>query len=134
MKKVVLLIFILHLCGCSTYSSHNQRGPASFSSDDPCHEAMRSYFSRLDLSTAESDFVDDIIDLNRLVDSGKISREEISEIGNSSEWSQFFNAKNFDASEEEQVLVAALLRKSDPDAPVEALQRKYGLLFEFCGL
>lgn len=79
-------------------------------------------------------FVDEVIDANRLIDQGFLSGDDLRVIENSSEWHDFFLSSKVEASSEEQVLVAALLRKSEPNSSIEALQRKYNLLFEFCGL
>tara|TARA_R110000868_G_scaffold269233_1_gene528588 strand:- start:3970 stop:4281 length:312 start_codon:yes stop_codon:yes gene_type:complete len=102
------------------------------SSDDPCKLAMQEYFYRIE-NGAES-YVDEVIDMDRVIDSGRISHEDILKIENSNNWNNYFASLEVEATQEEQRLIAAMLRKADPDAPTSALQRKFGLLFEFCGL
>ena len=132
----LLNIFIL-VFAIGYMSSSKQvllRAPASISGEDPCHMAMRELYSRSNQGLSSQAFVDEVIDLNRLSESGKLSSDEFSAIYDSAEWRNFFVLKEFDASDEEKMMIAGLLQKADPDAPIEALQRKYSLLIEFCGL
>lgn len=130
-----LNIFILVVAiGYTSSSKRIVRGPASITGEDPCHMAMREIYSRSNSSSTSQAFVDGVIDLNRLIESEKLSPDEFSKIYDSPEWRDFFVLKEFDASDEEKIMIAGLLQKADPDAPIEALQRKYSLLIEFCGL
>ena len=131
----LLNIFILGFAIAYTSSTRRQeRSPASISSEDPCHVAMREIYSRSNQLSGSQEFVGEIIDLNRLIESDKLSPDEFSKIYDSTEWRDFFVLKEFDASDEEKIMIAGLLQKADPDAPIEVLQRKYSLLIEFCGL
>lgn len=107
------------------------RMPASVASD-PCKSAMEALLLRSD--APEGGFVDEIIDRTRLLESGRLTQSDLDEIENSVDWRDFFTAQIFSAAHEEQVMIAALLKKSEAGAPIEAVQRKYRLLFEFCGL
>lgn len=130
--NIFILVFAI---GHSSSSKKAYRVPASINADDPCHVAMRELHLRSSTNQVVSPgFVGEVIDLNRLIESDRLSPDEFSDIYNSSQWRDFFVLKEFDASDEEKIMIAALLRKADPDAPVEALQRKYSLLIEFCGL
>ena len=93
---------------------------------------MQEYFYRLD--NGNISYVDEVIDADRVIDSARISHEDILKIENSHEWSDFISSVDVSASLEEKQLIAAMLRKADPDVPTSSLQRKFGLLFEFCGL
>lgn len=128
--KCFVLIALLSLAGCAHNSAH--RYPAAVS-DDPCKAAMTTLLTRSQNGQTVQ-FVDEVIDANRLIDQGFLSGDDLRVIENSSEWHDFFLSSKVEASSEEQVLVAALLRKSEPNSSIEALQRKYNLLFEFCGL
>ncbi len=129
--NVFILVFAL---GHTSSQQKATRVPASVSSHDPCHEAMRDIFSRNLDDVQPDEFIDEVIDLNRLIESERLSPDEFSQIYDSPAWRDYFVTKEFDASDEEKVMIAGLLQKADPDAPVEALQRKYSLLIEFCGL
>ncbi|MFX3675564.1 MAG: hypothetical protein ACN6I6_00865 [bacterium] len=131
MKLFFIAINIVFLTSCSSISGRG-RTPASLASDDPCKQAMQEYFYRLE--SGNTSYVDEVIDADRVIDSARISHEDILKIENSSEWNDFISTIDVSASLEEKQLIAAMLRKADPDAPTSALQRKFGLLFEFCGL
>lgn len=130
MKRLGLVI-LLSLAGCA---HHNpvKRYPAAVG-DDPCKVAMTTLLARAQTEDGLR-FVDEVIDANRLIDQGFLSGDDLRAIETSSEWNDFFLNSRVDASSEEQVLVAALLRKAEPTSSIESLQRKYDLLFEFCGL
>ena len=129
--KRLALVTLFALVGCSHYSPQN-RAPAGVD-EDPCKVAMTTLLLRT--QDGESvQFVDEIIDANRLIDQGFLSGDDLRAIEDSTQWNQFFAHSRVDATSDEQILVAALLRKSEPTSSVEALQRKYNLLFEFCGL
>tara|TARA_R110002049_G_scaffold239471_1_gene412713 strand:+ start:653 stop:1054 length:402 start_codon:yes stop_codon:yes gene_type:complete len=130
----LLNIFILVFALGYTSSHEKLRAPASVAGQDPCHEAMRDLFSRRSGDNISGEFVDDVIDLNRLIESDRLSPDEFNQIYDSPAWRDYFVTKEFNATDEEKVMIAGLLQKADPDAPVEALQRKYSLLIEFCGL
>lgn len=130
-----LNIFILVFAVVYTSSVRQVvRQPASIGGEDPCHTAMRGLYIRSNQDSSGQAFVGEVIDLNRLIESDKLSPDEFSKIYDSPQWRDFFVLKEFDASDEEKIMIAGLLQKADPDAPVEALQRKYSLLIEFCGL
>lgn len=80
------------------------------------------------------EFIDDVISVSRVVESGRISMNDVRAVESSAMWREFIDERQVDATLDEQVLVIALLRNADPDAPVDVVKRKYNLLFEFCGL
>lgn len=105
--------------------------------DDPCRVAMRSLMNNeLNLVSQGSVInIDTHLTREYLLTQGHLKQQDLDIIENSSLWREFLTQQSREiASQDEQMLIAALIRKSDPEAPVDALQRKYNLLFEFCGL
>ncbi len=124
--------------GSLACTSAPSRNVASLSGADACREAMQTLmdFDQMRVSfNPPTQFVDDMIDRTRLLEQEKLTQAELEAIENSPAWNNFFlKQRGSDVSPEEQVLIAALLRRADEYAPIEAVQRKYNLLFEFCGL
>lgn len=133
----LLSLFILLVLAVACAGNPSRRQPAAISNHDPCHEAMQLLMDQNQLrnSNAATGFVDEFIDRGRLIGQGKLSQADLEAIETSPEWRNFFLKQHGgEVTSEEQILVAALLRRADEQAPIEAVQRKYSLLFEFCGL
>jgi hypothetical protein len=131
MKDILLSLFLgLSLSACAT-NQLVKRDPAATAGADVCHGAMRTLMEVVDDS---HHFISqEMVTRESLLASGKLQVSDLDEVETSIAWRNFFMQQGHEFGEE-QVLIAALLRRSSPDAPLEALQRKYHLLFEFCGL
>src|SRR5690606_7464956 len=107
-----LYLFLVILSACTSVSE-KVRAPAG-TSNDSCQLMMQSLM--LHEQTLSREGVQ-LIQTQDLIEQGLIKTEIIHEIESSPVWKEFFATHSYSSTEEEQILIAALLRQNAPAAP-----------------